>query len=602
MKFLNSPIHALEFPDASRTLVNELLVEAKVTLRENALSTASITIDNESDTYPYEVAAGSNIELFVGEDEDNLTDMFNGWVNFPAATIGKNKRALLECDHIGFSLAEMLVAQEYGAQSSNPTLDTITEILTDASYGIVPKYVNKILGTATDSGYSLSTAGTIDTITGSINYIDFPFKPADKSLNDLCDILTALKAGSAGPHWIVDNNGNLRVKLVTSNQAYVSETNRGWTKYYGGADNTAGQANLTLGEDINLVDLEEQAAEGNYIVYHGNWRKPSNGDAWTDADVSGWGTSGSISLASNSTDFVVGSASLEATCGDVDTSWFYYPTTKDAGWDFTKIGDPTHVPTLSFSAKRLGVNDGRWISIYTDDTHFTVLRLNSTTVNFPLDDDRWYKIDVPIGPYWQLKESWSDMYWSSTDNIDWSNINWIEFGINGAANNRFLVDGLHFGNVPICRTAWNSALPSNSKCKMRLITDSVGKDDSLIASDDSGLIAQLAHAELLRQQKATNHITVKLPIIPDALPGQWFSLEGFDYRATKIVHEIKSNDYTTTLYLTDDLTNSKNRPRWEDVNRQYANIRPEFQDRQASNLKAGSIDWRIQKLVKDYAP
>ena len=72
-------------------------------------------------------------------------------------------------------------------------------------------------------------------------------------------------------------------------------------------------------------------------------------------------------------------------------------------------------------------------------------------------------------------------------------------------------------------------------------------------------------------------------------------------RATKITHVIKGDDYTTILSLTDDITNGRARIRYEDLNKVYASQRPEWQDRAASNIKAGSVDWRITRLTKDYA-
>jgi hypothetical protein len=603
---MTSPVHRLQFPDSSRVLTNELLIEAKIVLRENALSTATISIDNESDTYPYEIDGDGTVLLQVGEDTNHLNSLFYGWVNFPVASIRDHKRAVLECDHIGFSLAEMLVAQEYGAQSSNPTLDTIAEILTDASYGIVPKYVNKILGSATDSGYNLSTTGTIDAITGTINYIAFPFKPADKCLNDLCDLVTALKAGSAGPHWIVDNDGNLRVKLVTSNQAYVDSNNHGWTKYYGGADNTDGQANITLGEDIDLIDYEAMKPEANYIVYYGNWRRPSNGDAWTntgcDSIWTGINSSGFTTVLSvDTSNKIVGTSSLKALNNSAidHQSGVYIPTGKQAGWDFSTFTD-FNVPTLNFYIRVSGTITNLTVGVYniagdgeTIDAYGTTNLSSDVT-----ESDKWYHFSLPLGPYYNTPERFQTFKWYGTGTLDWSAIDAIQLFWTTTQNSYVNIDGFYFGDANICRVAYNSTLTPYS---MKLITDDIGKDDTLKAADDSGLMAQLAYAELLRQQKPTNHTTIKTPMLPTALPGQWFSLQGFDYRATKIVHEIKNNDYTTTLYLTDDLTNGRTRPRWEDINRQYANIRPEFQDRQASNLKAGSIDWRIARLVKDYA-
>jgi hypothetical protein len=92
-------------------------------------------------------------------------------------------------------------------------------------------------------------------------------------------------------------------------------------------------------------------------------------------------------------------------------------------------------------------------------------------------------------------------------------------------------------------------------------------------------------------------------MIKDILPGQWVYVQSTDYRVTKIVQNINpaSLGYSTTLEVTSDLINGRARSRYEDINKQWEAIRPEWQDRQASNLKAGNVDWRVSRLVKTYA-
>jgi hypothetical protein len=136
---------------------------------------------------------------------------------------------------------------------------------------------------------------------------------------------------------------------------------------------------------------------------------------------------------------------------------------------------------------------------------------------------------------------------------------------------------------------------------MQLITDDVGKDDSLKASDTTGLRAQLAYSALLRLQKPSTVGTVETPMIKDALPGQLFSIQGTDYRVTKIIQSISKDGYQSQPSLTDDVTNGRARVRYEDINKIYAAIRPEWQDTQSSSIKAGTVDWRIARLIKDYA-
>jgi hypothetical protein len=66
------------------------------------------------------------------------------------------------------------------------------------------------------------------------------------------------------------------------------------------------------------------------------------------------------------------------------------------------------------------------------------------------------------------------------------------------------------------------------------------------------------------------------------------------------VHSISKTNYTSLISITDDLTNGRARLRYEDVNKQWSAIRPEFQDRQASSIKASSIDLRVARLAENY--
>jgi hypothetical protein len=139
---------------------------------------------------------------------------------------------------------------------------------------------------------------------------------------------------------------------------------------------------------------------------------------------------------------------------------------------------------------------------------------------------------------------------------------------------------------------------------MRLIVDNVGKDDTLTSgtpgTTDIGLMAQMAYSELLRLQTTSLVGTVETPMLADLLPGQYLYIQTTDFRVTKIVHNISKTGYTSLISVTDDVTNGRARNRYEDLGKQLAAIRPEFQDRQASSIKAGSVDIRITRLAEDY--
>ena len=597
METLLTPVHRIENVTQAKTYTNEYLKAAKATLRENALSVANLTLDN-SDWIIYEFTTGDIIKLYVGEDTSHLDCIFYGKLRFPIAQItGEQNTAVLSLVHYGYCLADMLVGREYGAQSTLPSLDTIKKIITDANDGIIPRYVDKILDSDTPSGYSLN-CNNVDVIADVINYVDFPFKPADKAIDDLVDVVTALKAGGSGCHWMVDNAGYFRLKLLGTSQVGIAGATN-WNLWYQGTTNTAGQATLTLSESVKQLDYEEQQAEGNYILYYGNFRRPSSGDAWTQSHT-GWDCSADITLSTDSGIYAVGTASVKALRNALGTPLrWWYPTAQTASWDFTSFGSTQYIPTLDFMAYRSGLTS-LTVYLYTDGAHASRVSLYNSIGGPSMDGDDWISFSIPIGANWKLL-SGNTWRWvnEAADPVTWSNVNWIEFGLTGLVDEYALIDGLNFGHVPLCRVAWNSNLPQN--CQMRLITDNVGKSDSLVASDDSGVMAQLCYAELLRQQKATYHQNIQLPMLPKALPGQQFSLATVAYRATEIIHDIAGDDYTTTLKLNSDLINGRTRLRYEDVNKIYGNLRPEFQDRQAASIKAGSVDWRVQRLVKDYA-
>lgn len=594
--YMTTPINKLTL---GATEYTNYLVSATVTRLENGLDSAVIVLPDTS-IYPTTVTEGTTVLLEVKNTSDgSYTTLFVGTVRFVTADISATNSLTLHCRSIGFGLQEMLVAAEYGSQSINSSLDTITEIITDATNGIVPNYVQKILG-GSNSNYAFDTT-YVETITDSIPYIGFPYKPADKALNDLCDLVTAYKAGTAGPHWIITRSGAtnyLRVKLVSGTQV-------GWTKYYG---DSQANATLTYGTDYTQINIEKMSSESNYIVYYGAWRRPSNGDYWTESAISGglWGnTTGS--LADNTYYKVVGANSVLAytTANPSGPIQVFYPAAKNAAWNFSGFTD-FNTPNLNFYAYYdLTTTTTLRVRLYTDAANYYEVTLTPP-------NQKWQHYSIPVGPYYKAQgvnqddsQIWSD----GGTSPDWADINWIEYYVADAEKHDdvsspirylFAVDGLHFGDASVCRVAALSSYVGVIT-KMRLIVDDIGKDDSLLASDDSGLMAKMAYAELLRQRTNSAVGTVTTPMIKDLLPGQWLYIQSTDYRATKLQHQISRDSYLTTIDFTSDVINGRSRPRYEDLNKQFASIRPEWQDRQASNMKAGSVDWRITRLVKTYA-
>lgn len=483
-------------------------------------------------------------------------------------------------------------------------MDTLTEIITDATYGVVPNWTNKILG-GSSSGFSYTTAN-VASITNAIKYLYFPYKPCNKTLDDICDIVTALKAGNAGPHWIVTPTADLRVKLIDGTQ-------EGWMRYYRDS-----QANATLeqGVDFSGFSFDELERETNYVVYYGVWRRPGNGDSWTENSSSKWnmvhGTA-DLEITDSNTVKIVGNYSVRIAAiggGGGFALYPFYPS-QPANWDFTKASTPTHVPTVNFHFRRSDI---------IADVNFAFLTTNqNNNFNYSFNSllaskDTWYHVQLPIGPYWeQWNQSGADFSWTKVGSPDWSNIDFIQITWNANDSVYGYLDGLYVGAVPICRVAKKSDATINTqKLKVKVVTDNVGKDDSLVASDDSGTMAQMAYAELLRGQTTPLVGSFVTPMIKDLLPGQLIHVHAAktitgsfnidrDMRVTRVRHNMNAESgFLSNITVTDDLTNTHTRAAYTDLNAVLATTRPEFQDRQATSMKAGELDIYVTRLVKEY--
>jgi len=145
------------------------------------------------------------------------------------------------------------------------------------------------------------------------------------------------------------------------------------------------------------------------------------------------------------------------------------------------------------------------------------------------------------------------------------------------------------------------------------VRDDIGKDDSLVATDDSGQIAQFCFAELLRAAKAPIVGKISIPIKPRIKAGQlchihfakqaYGSLPGTyridsDMRIIEAQHNMPS---LTFLTLTDDLINSRAVNPTDAYKKLLEATAPGFQDRTRSSIYGGKIDIDQDILGKNYA-
>lgn len=594
----------MDNPHCKVTVGNEIyldrsLIDAEIVLAENAYWTAKITLNNEPDQYLSAIHIGDAVTVQVKDALDTAWDtLFSGSVLIPDFNNGSPKTLLLQCVGKGYPLNMMNCAEEYGTQSRHATLDTLQEILTNADYGVITKYINKYMGGTVDSGYTINTDYVEDiTTTNPIPYTVSPYKPVDKYLGDLCELVTALKSGAAGPQWIVDHDAQLRVKTIGATQ-------KGWHQYVGCSQ---ADATLTEGKDFLDADYQILGKQANVVVYYGQWRRPSNGDV----DYSQLGVAGTNAQLDDGEQHLVGPDSIKTWTqnnpnGPITIFW---PSTKNAVWNLSSFTD-FNTPNLNFYIfYDLTLSTDVRVRMCTDDSHYFEL-----TITPP--NQEWKHYSIPIGPYFNVQGK-EQTAWEDNDG-DWEEINWIEFYVSGAemydvGNDRyfFCVDGLHFGDAAICRVA-REKFPSEggtlgtaaNPIRTKVITDNVGKDDTLAAgtpgTTDTGLMAQLAYAELLRLQKPAQTIKFSTRMVTYALPGQYVYSGAKDWRTRKLVHTVGAGGDRTGWEVTDDLTNSNTRLRYEDINRTYESIRPEWQDKQASSIKTGNLDIRIARLEEAY--
>ena len=569
---------------------------------ENGFDSGTIYIaDTQFLNYGSRAAAGDAITLQVKDASDaGYTTIFNGIIRVCLPSVdSKGQLLVLKCDGAGYGLAECLCGQEYGVDSRNPTYDTIGEIVGagDVGVGVLHSWVNHYLGTGAASGYAYTS--DLEAMTGTINYISFPYKPANRCIDDLADLVTAIKAGTAGPHWIVDTDSMLRMKLVNDTQA-------GWTKYYG---NSAANATLVQGTDFLATEFQDLDPEANCVLFYGGWRRPSNGDLWTEGtSASLWDHTATHIDVINDPLSIVGDDCIRIESPDGSNGYAWIPSAQTAGWDFTSIGTEQNIPSLNWYAR---VNDNTFglalLMMWTSAGNYYYYDFTSAfTVN-----DKWYHFSLPIGTYYNFIEEKTTPKWTVTGAPNWNNINCVMFMFGGSIGKYLYIDGLHMGGASVCRVAKNSTNITAKKLRTRIIVDDVGKDDSLKAADDSGLMAQMAYAELLRLQTTPKIGTVTTPMIRDLLAGQWLHVHALtkadgtfavdkDMRATEIHQIVSEQGFFTNVQVTDDLTNTHARKRYDDINKVLGAFRPEWQDRQAASLKASGIDINVTRLEKDY--
>jgi len=588
------------FPSDSSSIV--------VRRHENGFDTGTVMLeDDNAKNYIDKVTADDAISIRQ-KDENAVawTEILKGIIRRVEPNLTAQGNFLrLECDGAGYGLEAMLCGGEYGTQSTGgASVDTIKEILEDAIYGIVPKWLNKLLATATDSGFSYTTQ--IETIAGTINYVYFPYKPCYKGINDICDIVQGAKGALAGPHWIVDTSSRILVATVGNHGAPASTY---WPTWW-----NTDQAGSTLAEGKDFVDFkyEHLAKDANYVLYHGRVIKPLDLDSWTENNAASWTNLTAGSVADDASGKVGAAIKVISnhTGGPVpELEMAVYPTTDDLDLNITNMGGEYDVPVFhvwsKIDAATYAINNGFWFTFRDSDNDFYSVGSYFSNEMFAAAD-RWAEFTIPIGPNWmkamQNSPSWYEGPSVGMMTPQWSDIQQI--GINYYMDGddwEVWADNWYISGSVMRGARQAAAYSSSDPCRMKLITDNVAKDDSCNVNDDSGTLARLAYAELLRRQTTPIVGTFTILIAPDLLPGQKLHVHAKkqangsfridkDFRVTRIIHQISNRGFYSVVDVSDDLVNARVRDMPTLLNTALQAVRPEFQDRQATSIKAREID------------
>jgi len=602
----------------------DYIIEASNVLvrgRENGFDTGTVVLqDTKADTYANKASNGDAITLKVKDASDAAwTTLLSGIITSIDPILGGEGNLLkIECDGAGYGIGEMRCGEEYGSDSANPTLDTIKEIIEDNTNGIIDLWVNKVLGSAVDSGYSYTTQ--VETIVGTIGYIYSPFKPCTKTINDICDIVQAIKGTNAGPHWIVDTSNRFLLATVGNHGAPASTFWPTWWK-----TDRAGST-LTEGVDFTNYRFNQLAKEANYILYHGNVIKPIRLDEWTNNNSASWGVNALLAKADDAVNHKIGTHAIKCTTQNdasppLNEGVAYYPSGMNLGLNIDAMGGDYSVPIFHawgmIDAAMFADTDNRfrW-AWFTSPTDYYVADIHTLTKPMFGAGIEWVEFTIPIGSNWNLRPSslpdWLNQIYAFDGTPDWTNINAIGIAPLFADNGlEMWVDGMYINGTGLRAARQAAAYSATDPCKIKMITDSVAKDDTLNAATDSGLIGRATYAEYLRCSSTPTVGSFTISLAPDMLPGQLIHVHAKkkssgtyaidkDFRVLRFTHTISPAGYMTTVEVSDDTKNANPRPVPSQYNVLLKAVRPEAQDRQASSIKMRDIDITQPILEKSY--
>jgi len=590
--------------EADSTEISHDSVSVQVTRPENAISRIKLVAnDLQGKNFIGNLDLFDILKVSFRYGGDSWTQVFEGRIEdaTPFMNMQGQKVACIAFGY-GRALRNTKCDTNYGVESTHGvTQDDPYTILAH----LIDNYVNKSFAGA-NTGYNLTYTLSMHS-TPVIQFLQGNYRPNNQIINELCNLRTAHQAGSAGPHWFVDPSAVFRYKTITEDKSPAWPL--WWNTDEAGSTLIEGKdfVNYYFSKNVTIQDF------ANKVILTSNLRKPGY-DTWTESKAASWtGTNvnfGDVTVdteSGNTLYTIVGTNFLEMTPSGIPCT-AYYPSTIDSDWDFTSVGAPHDPPKISFYA---GINDVAMtlnLRLFTTDT--TNYYQVAIAGDFPAVKV-WRHFNLPIGPYAAEEvASESHVIWSSAGTPDWGNIDAVGFYWTPAVGvpiEYVWIDDLHFSGK-IVREAYNSTNITANKEVQKTIRMDISVDDSMKASDDTGVAARLAYAELLRSQATPMVGTITTPGIVDILSGQKVHVHAdkqssgsfrvdSDFRVKVAEHNFSESGFTTTLQLTDDLANSFAKGPADLLG---ALKKAVFVDPEAKNLTVGHLDTSVPRLSVDY--
>jgi hypothetical protein len=266
---------------------------------------------------------------------------------------------------------------------------------------------------------------------------------------------------------------------------------------------------------------------------------------------------------------------------------------------YTDLYDvPTSVPPTVFSGGYSLADQGLGNYFWTEANILEKTQYPTDWLHAELQNRSrgWVKIELPLGA----------SVWRITNHATWSKpILMVLFRIvGGSADGFFFLDGLNINGVHLRAAYSPAAMAAMGGRKEALINELIYSGSKL----QSGAYDQLDNLLIQECRKSTTTPTVgpvKVPLDFSLMPGQMYYISSppfgstpKQFRALWVQHEIVEQ-LQTTLYLTDDVTNSYARDPSDSQSNLIRAVNPDYQNRSFARLAVVGVPSKcnISKII-----